>query len=173
MNDKSSYEHLRKRLEEIVVQVRSKDVPLEKSLNLYEEALRIGGRCVEKLEQTDFSSDELAAAGDALLATSLPAVTEPADVRTVEEDTANAGDTTSDIASAAAANNLPSDGSDMAAFADPAGVEPVAGTDPAVDTDLASGRVPAADPAVGLAGDDSDPVGDVDSVTDFSPSSKD
>jgi exodeoxyribonuclease VII small subunit len=74
MDEQSSYSRLKDRLEDIVVQVRSKDVPLEKSLDLYDEALRIGGRCVEKLEQTDFTADEITAAGDV---TSQP-ISEPA-----------------------------------------------------------------------------------------------
>ncbi len=59
MNDKSSYSRLLERLEEIVVQVRSKDVPLEKSLDLYEEALRLGSSCADMIDRTDFSADEM------------------------------------------------------------------------------------------------------------------
>jgi exodeoxyribonuclease VII small subunit len=59
MNDQSSYARLRERMEEIVVQVRSKDVPLEKSLDLYEEALRLGSSCANMIDRTDFSADEL------------------------------------------------------------------------------------------------------------------
>ena len=59
MNDKSSYSRLRERLEEIVVQGRSKDVPLEKSLDLYEEALRLGSSCADMIDRTDFSADEM------------------------------------------------------------------------------------------------------------------
>ncbi|MDR2108703.1 MAG: exodeoxyribonuclease VII small subunit [Coriobacteriales bacterium] len=62
MDDQNSYTRLKQRLEDIVVQVRSKDVSLEKSLDLYEEALRIGGRCVEQLDRTDFTAEELVAA---------------------------------------------------------------------------------------------------------------
>ncbi len=64
MNDPSTYTRLRERLEEIVVQVRSKDVPLEKSLDLYEEALRLGSRCAEMIDRTDFSADELESISD-------------------------------------------------------------------------------------------------------------
>ena len=58
MEDQSSYTHLRKELEDIVVQVRSKDVPLEKCLDLFDEALRIGGQCAEAIDRTDFSFEE-------------------------------------------------------------------------------------------------------------------
>ena len=62
MDRQSQYARTRERLEEIVVQVRSKDVPLEKSLDLYEEALRLGSACADMIDRTDFSSDELEAA---------------------------------------------------------------------------------------------------------------
>jgi exodeoxyribonuclease VII small subunit len=59
MDNQASYARVRERLEEIVVQVKSKDVPLEKSLDLYEEALRLGGICAEMIDRTDFSAEEL------------------------------------------------------------------------------------------------------------------
>jgi exodeoxyribonuclease VII small subunit len=59
MNEQSSYDRTRERLEEIVTQVKAKDVPLEKSLELYEEALRLGNRCAEMIDRTDFSAEEL------------------------------------------------------------------------------------------------------------------
>lgn len=64
MNEQSSYARVRERLEDIVLQVRSKDVPLEKSLDLYEEAIRLGNTCADLIDKTDFSADEI----DALLA---------------------------------------------------------------------------------------------------------
>jgi len=59
MPDTDSYSREKERLEEIVLQTRAKDVPLEKCLDLYDEALGIGTRCVEQLEKTDFTSEEL------------------------------------------------------------------------------------------------------------------
>ena len=59
MPETNSYSREKERLEEIVLQTRAKDVPLEKSLDLYDEALAIGARCVEQLEKTDFTSEEL------------------------------------------------------------------------------------------------------------------
>jgi exodeoxyribonuclease VII small subunit len=61
MVEQDSYLKVSERLEEIVAQVRSKDVPLEKSLDLYEEALRLGGRAAELIDRTDFSPEELQA----------------------------------------------------------------------------------------------------------------
>jgi exodeoxyribonuclease VII small subunit len=59
MDRQNSYSRTRQRLEEIVTQVRAKDVPLEKSLDLYEEALRLGSACAEMIDRTDFSAEEL------------------------------------------------------------------------------------------------------------------
>ena len=63
MDRQSSYARTRERLEEIVTQVKAKDVPLEKSLDLYEEALRLGSTCAEMIDSTDFSAEELESAG--------------------------------------------------------------------------------------------------------------
>ena len=60
----NSYTQHKERLEEIVTQIRAKDIPLEKSLDLYDEALAIGARCVEQLEQTDFTAEELESVAD-------------------------------------------------------------------------------------------------------------
>jgi exodeoxyribonuclease VII small subunit len=59
MARQSSYSRTRERLEEIVTQIKAKDIPLEKSLDLYEEALRLGSTCAEMIDQTDFSAEEL------------------------------------------------------------------------------------------------------------------
>ncbi|MDR1713663.1 MAG: exodeoxyribonuclease VII small subunit [Coriobacteriales bacterium] len=68
MANQSNYGRVRERLEDIVAQVRAKDVPLEKSLDLYEEALRLGSQCAELIDSTDFGLEELQpqqeAAGD-------------------------------------------------------------------------------------------------------------
>jgi exodeoxyribonuclease VII small subunit len=67
MDRQNSYARTKERLEEIVTQVKAKDMPLEKSLDLYEEALRLGSACAELIDHTDFSVEELegvSAAGD-------------------------------------------------------------------------------------------------------------
>ncbi len=64
MADQSSYSRTRERLEEIVTQIKAKDIPLEKSLDLYEEALRLGSTCAEMIDRTDFSAEELENATD-------------------------------------------------------------------------------------------------------------
>jgi len=59
MDNQSSFNKTRERLEEIVTQIKAKDMPLEKSLDLYEEALRLGSECAELIDRTDFSIEEL------------------------------------------------------------------------------------------------------------------
>ncbi|TLM78885.1 MAG: exodeoxyribonuclease VII small subunit [Actinobacteria bacterium] len=44
------------RLEEITAQVRDKDTPLEKCLDLLEEGVKIAGRCTELLDHTEWRS---------------------------------------------------------------------------------------------------------------------
>lgn len=60
-NDPRNFAQVRGRLEEIVTEVRSKDLSLEKSLDLYEEAIRLGNLCSDLIDKTDFSAEELAA----------------------------------------------------------------------------------------------------------------
>lgn len=57
-----SFGEVRKRLDEIVVQVRDKDLSLEKSLDLYEEAIRLGNVCAELVDKADYSEEEARAA---------------------------------------------------------------------------------------------------------------
>ena len=59
--NKSSYLRAKTHLDEIIEQIRSKDVPLEKALDLYEEAIRIGNSCADLIDKTDFSLEELEA----------------------------------------------------------------------------------------------------------------
>ena len=92
MEEKSNYTRLRQELEDIVVQVRSKDVPLEKSLDLFDEALKIGGQCVEAIDRADFSFGESDDAGDE--AVDADTVEAPGDASAV--DTAVAADIDTD-----------------------------------------------------------------------------
>ncbi|MCL2631885.1 MAG: exodeoxyribonuclease VII small subunit [Coriobacteriia bacterium] len=63
-DDTSSYGRIRERLDDILLQIRTKDVPLEKSLDLYEEAIRLGGMAAEMIDNTDFTDEEIAAVDD-------------------------------------------------------------------------------------------------------------
>lgn len=62
VNDYGTFGEARKRLDEIVVEVRKKDLPLEKSLDLYEEAIRIANRCAELVDKADYDEEEELAA---------------------------------------------------------------------------------------------------------------
>ncbi len=53
-DDRSTFETTRARLEEIVVQARRKDVSLEQSLDLLEEAVRLVNQCNDLIDQTSF-----------------------------------------------------------------------------------------------------------------------
>jgi len=70
MADESySFTQARTRLEEIVSQVRSKDVSLEKSLDLLEEGVRLANICTEQSDHTEWRSviegEDTAPDGDA------------------------------------------------------------------------------------------------------------
>lgn len=61
-NEYGTFGELRARLDEIVVEVRNKDLSLEKSLDLYEEAIKLGNRCAELVDKPDYTAEEAAAA---------------------------------------------------------------------------------------------------------------
>ena len=46
------------RLDAIVAQVRDKDVSLERSLDLFDEAIALGSKAVDLVDATDFSPEE-------------------------------------------------------------------------------------------------------------------
>jgi exodeoxyribonuclease VII small subunit len=53
-DERSTFEVARARLEDIVLQARRKDVSLERSLDLLEEAVRLVNQCNELIDQTSF-----------------------------------------------------------------------------------------------------------------------
>ena len=53
-DDRSTFETTRARLEDIVIQVRRKDVSLEQSLDMLEEAVRLVNQCNDLIDQTSF-----------------------------------------------------------------------------------------------------------------------
>ena len=65
-NEYSTFGEARARLDEIVAEVRSKDVSLERSLDLYEEAIKIGNRCAELADKPDYTPEEVAQAQSTL-----------------------------------------------------------------------------------------------------------
>ena len=46
------------RLDELVGQVRDKDVSLERSLDLFDEAIALGSKAVSLVDATDFTTEE-------------------------------------------------------------------------------------------------------------------
>lgn len=59
-----SFGQINDRLGELVGQVRDKDVSLERSLDLFEEAIALGSKAVSLVDTTDFSPEEEARLAD-------------------------------------------------------------------------------------------------------------
>ncbi len=57
-DERSTFEMTRARLEDIVAQARRKDVSLEQSLDLLEEAVRLVNQCNELIDQTAFRAPD-------------------------------------------------------------------------------------------------------------------
>ena len=66
-DERSAFETTRARLEDIVAQVRRRDVTLEQSLDLLDEAVRLVNECNDLIDQTSFraSTAEAVTPGDA------------------------------------------------------------------------------------------------------------
>lgn len=62
----ATFSEVRARLDEIVVEVRKKNLSLEKSLDLYEEAIQLGNRCAELVDKPDYTAQEAEAAREML-----------------------------------------------------------------------------------------------------------
>jgi exodeoxyribonuclease VII small subunit len=67
--DSYSFAQARVRLEEIVSQVRKKDVSLEKSLDLLEEGVRLANQCTELIDRADWEAAVTPDTGEAEAAT--------------------------------------------------------------------------------------------------------
>lgn len=57
-DDGEAFEQIRARLDDIVSEVRGKDVSLERSLDLLDEAVKLGSRAVELVDTTALSDSE-------------------------------------------------------------------------------------------------------------------
>ena len=53
-----TFGEITERLDDIVAQVRDKDVSLERSLDLFDEAIALGSQAVSLVDATDFSPEE-------------------------------------------------------------------------------------------------------------------
>lgn len=51
-----SYAQAKERLDSLVVEVRKKDISLEKSLDLLEEGVRLANQCTELIDQADWDA---------------------------------------------------------------------------------------------------------------------
>lgn len=61
--DTSKYQtfpQITERLDDIVAQVRDKEISLERSLDLFDEAIALGSKAVDMVDATDFSPEEAA-----------------------------------------------------------------------------------------------------------------
>ncbi len=54
----NSFDDITARLDEIVSTVRSKDTSLERSLDLFDEAIKLGSQAVDMVDQFELSSRE-------------------------------------------------------------------------------------------------------------------
>ena len=61
----TSFDQITERLDEIIDQVRGKDTSLERSLDLFDEAIALGSKAVDLVDATDFSPAELERLKDA------------------------------------------------------------------------------------------------------------
>ena len=61
--DRQTFTEIRDRLDEIAMQVRGDDVPLDAALDLYDEAVKLGMKATELLETIDVSDDDVEANG--------------------------------------------------------------------------------------------------------------
>ncbi len=66
--EKSSYAYVRMQLEDIAIQIKSRETSLDQCLDLYEEAIRLGNSCTELIDTTDFSVEELEQLNDEKMA---------------------------------------------------------------------------------------------------------
>ena len=79
-----TFDQITTRLDEIIVQVRDKDTSLERSLDLFDEAIALGSKAVDLVDTTEFSPEEeallnAAAATGAEISDAAPAQDAPQD----------------------------------------------------------------------------------------------
>lgn len=63
-DEQFSYSQAKGRLDEIVAEVRKKDISLEKSLDLLEEGVSLANKCTELIDQADWAAAEQGAEAD-------------------------------------------------------------------------------------------------------------
>ena len=60
-----NFDQITERLDEIIGQVRDKDTSLERSLDLFDEAIALGSKAVDLVDTTEFTPSELERLKDA------------------------------------------------------------------------------------------------------------
>jgi exonuclease VII small subunit len=100
-----TFDQISGRLDDIVDAVRDKDVSLERSLDLFDEAIALGSKAVELVDATDFTPEEEARLVQA--ASEKDAAESGADASAADADDADAN-TPNDASSA----DIPTDGQD-------------------------------------------------------------
>lgn len=88
--ERSTFETTRARLEDIVTQVRRKDVSLEQSLDMLEEAVRLVNVCNDQIDQTSWKAPAEGAPGAADVVSALEDVEALAEADDRDEELAEA-----------------------------------------------------------------------------------
>lgn len=96
--DYTSFTDIKARLEQIITSVKDKEVSLENSLDLFDEAIKLGSRAVDMVDAVDLDDSELVATDADALPHKNTSTTD------VENDTSET-DTSSDDTSVAASSN--------------------------------------------------------------------
>lgn len=83
-NEPRTFAEVRARLDEILVEVRNPEISLEKSLDLYEEAVKLGSMCADMVDRANYTPEEK------LAADGIEAEDAAAEMSPVSEDDADA-----------------------------------------------------------------------------------
>ena len=93
LDKENPYVRIKSRFEEINEELKNKELPLEKCLDLYEEAIRLGNSCADLIDTAELSTEEEMALAEELEATNEPAGGVPeGEVAKIEEQVVPVGD---------------------------------------------------------------------------------
>ena len=101
-----SFDQITARLDSIVNQVRDKNVSLEHSLDLFDEAIALGSKAVNMVDTTEFTPEE----EERLIQAQAAADTADAEIATEATEAAADGQISDEQAEASAADETSSDG---------------------------------------------------------------
>lgn len=97
--DYTSFTDIKARLEQIITSVKDKEVSLENSLDLFDEAIKLGSRAVDMVDAVDLDDSELLATDADALPRKNTSTTD------VENDTSETDTSSDDTPVAASSNN--------------------------------------------------------------------